>query len=74
MPCRKFRHPTREMAESHIAALIAKGNECPRRTATLEVYWCRWCQVFHVGHYRTPAQLARVRARTSVSSPRRPIP
>lgn len=42
----KKRHPSRAAARVHMHALITKG------AAPLNVYKCRYCQAWHVGHIR----------------------
>lgn len=43
---RKTRHTTKEDARHHLEALIRDG--APR--SQLEVYKCRFCRQYHVGH------------------------
>lgn len=49
--CRgKVRHPTRAIAEAMRQRLLALTTETLRKRARLNVYRCRWCNFWHVGH------------------------
>lgn len=40
----KTGHETRDQAKAHMNNIIAKGG------SLLNVYWCWWCEKYHVGH------------------------
>jgi hypothetical protein len=51
--CRgKVQHWTHEDARRHLETLTWKRDEHQRRAARLNVYQCKWCHAFHVGHRR----------------------
>lgn len=49
--CRgKIRYGTWEDAQRHCAELAGSRDEHRRRAQRLNVYHCRWCGGYHVGH------------------------
>lgn len=61
----KLRHPTRDMADAHIAGLKLTTREHPKRQARLVPYLCIWCRQWHVGHTRSSKAIARRKARAA---------
>jgi hypothetical protein len=63
--CRgKIRYRSREDADRHCADLAANDeSEHAQRRARLNVYPCRWCQGYHVGHATKERTQAKPRRR-----------
>lgn len=40
----KKAHDTKKEAHEHKEAMIRKGEK------SIQVYWCMWCEKYHVGH------------------------
>jgi len=51
--CNKIRHPTKTEAEAQRSALETRERTHGRpalNLGALNVYWCKACQAYHVGH------------------------
>ena len=54
-PTGKVPHPTQESAQWHIDDLIRQKKAPPKSRRRLNVYMCRHCGSYHVGHRRHAA-------------------